>query len=177
MKKSAVIAIVFLLFATRTGYAQTEDPCALGFKVELTKAEFLGTVPPPTKPIRWASFGEAMHDCDVMILLSDTTYWSLVYEKEYYGTLNERYESLVGELKLGQQLRDSVIEEQKSFIAFQQSTIVGFDTLLVQSNQLVRDANANTGRALDRLKMMRLTSIGTLAIGIGGVLVVAAIVK
>ena len=163
MKKSALLCVALMLSVTGVSYAQS--PCTLGFNLRLEKNQLL------RNGYNFRAIAGDMRDCDSLILLSDTLYQSLFIQIEYYKSLGAKLDSLVVELDEGRALRDSMISEQQSFIAFQQGVITKYDSLLVQSNQLVRDATANTDRALRRLTLLRWASIGGIAIGAGGLLV------
>ena len=118
--------------------------------------------------VNWSAF---LQGCDRFVIASDSAYNFIIFEREYSKELNSRLESLVEELEDGRSLRDSLISEQKSFIAFQQDTINKYDNLLGQSNTLVERATANTDKALNRLRLLKWASIGGIAIGAGGLLV------
>ncbi len=164
--KKAALTVLLLLLIIPAGYAQS--PCGLDFKVRITKSQLL------SGRYNWRAIANDMTDCEAMALLSDTLYQSLVIQLEYQKALNKKLDSLVQVQDDGQSLRDSLNAVQKSFIAYQQGVINKYDTLLVQSNQLIKDANANTDRALRRLTLLRWTSIGGIAIGVGGLLVALA---
>lgn len=166
MKLQTIIVFIVLLSVIRTGYAQDFDPCMADFTV--TKAGLAEGKP------NWKRVGERMRACDAFVVVSDSAY---LFRKAFNNTLQANYDSLVVELKRGQAWRDSLVVEQSSFITLQTNVINRYDSLLVQSNKLVLDANANTTRALRRIKLLQWASVGSLAIGIGGVLAVAAIVK
>ena len=154
-----IVAILFV--AAGPVYAQV-DPCAQDFKRTVTK-DIASRV----------NLSSMLTNCDSLIILSDSAYNFMIFEREFNKELNGRLEGIVDELEDGRKLRDSLIAEQKNFIAFQQSVITRYDSLLVESNTLVRRATANTDKALNRLSLLKWTSIGGIAIGVGGILVAA----
>lgn len=165
-------ALVFILivgfFAAPSVYAQNVprvDPCGQDFKRTVTRAQVFNN------QVNWRAF---LDGCDSFVIASDSAYNYMIFEREFYKELNGRLESLVKELEDGRMLRDSLISEQKNFIAFQQDTINKYDNLLEQSNTLVERATANTDKALNRLRLLKWASIGGIAIGAGGLLVALA---
>ena len=167
MKISAIFIAAILFVAARPGYAQDQrvDPCAQDFIRTITKTQVVNN------RVNWHAFLEG---CDSFVVASDSAYNFMILEREYYKELNGRLESLVAELEAGQELRDSLITEQKSFIVFQEETIGKYDNLLEESNALVKRATANTDRALNRLRLLKWASVGGIAIGAAGLLVALA---
>ena len=163
MKKYTVITLCLVLFAVGSGFAQS--PCGLDFRLRLEKSELL------RDGYNFRAIASEMANCNTLALLSDTLYQSLFIQLEYYKSLNTKFDSLTRVLDEGRSLRDAMITEQQSFIDFQKGVITQYDSLLVQSNQLVRDATRNTDRALRRITLLRWASIGGLTIGAVGVLV------
>ncbi len=167
MKTILVFAITLLFFAAGPSYVQGQvDPCAKDFVRKISKAQI------DNDRVNWKAF--LTSQCDTLRIVSDSAYTALIIEQEFYKELNRKFESLVEELDQGQQLRDSMITRQDTFIDLQRGVINNYDNLLDQSNQLIIDANANTTKALNRLKLLKWVSIGGIVLGAGGLLVALA---
>ena len=166
MRVLAVCLLAIAFLTARPGSAQNRvDPCGQGFTRTITKDQVVNN------RVNWPAF---LDGCDSFVIASDSAYNYMIFEREFYKELNSRLEGLVAELEDGRNMRDSLISEQKGFIALQQSVITRYDSLLVESNTLVRRATDNTDKALNRLRLLRWTSIGGIAIGVGGLLVALA---
>ena len=167
MKTTLVFAITLLFFAAGPSYVQGQvDPCAKDFVRKISKAQI------DNDRVNWKAF--LTSQCDTLRIVSDSAYTALIIEQEFYKEINRKFESLVGELDQGQRLRDSMITRQDTFIDLQRGVINNYDNLLDQSNQLIIDANANTTKALNRLKLLKWVSIGGIVLGAGGLLVALA---
>ncbi len=167
MKTIVVFALTLLFFAAGPSEVQGQvDPCAKDFVRKVSKAQI------DNDRVNWKAF--LTSQCDTLRIVSDSAYTALIIEQEFYKELNRKFESLVGELDQGQRLRDAMITRQDTFIVFQRGVINNYDHLLDQSNQLIIDANANTTKALNRLKLLKWVSIGGIVIGAGGLLVALA---
>ena len=162
MKLQLIIVFIVLLLVVRTGYAQETpfDPCMNEFTV--TKAQLVAG------SLDWIRIGERMRACKAFVVKSDSAY---LFQKAFNDTLQANYDSLVVELKRGQAWRDSLVVVQDSFITLQSNVINKYDRLLVESNQLILDANANTTKALKQISLLKWVSIGGIVIGVGGLLV------
>ncbi len=167
MKTIVVFTLTLLFFAAGPRYVQGQvDPCAKDFVRKVSKAQI------DNDRVNWKAF--LTSQCDTLRIVSDSAYTALIIEQEFYKELNRKFESLVGELDQGQRLRDAMITRQDTFIDLQRGVINNYDNLLDQSNQLIIDANANTTKALNRLKLLKWVSIGGIAIGVGGLVVALA---
>ena len=164
MTLRSVIALILLLSVIRTGHAQDVpfDPCTKEFSV--TKADLANNT------FNWQLVGQRMQTCQAFVVVSDSAF---LVQRAFREAFEANYDSLIVELKQGQRWRDSLITQQSSFITYQQGVITRYDSLLVQSNQLVTDATRNTDRALRRLSLLRWASIGGITIGLAGILAAA----
>ena len=168
MKNLMLLLCGGLLFGVMPAAAQM-NPCGASFNFSVTKSEFTNN------RINWQNIGRQMQTCDSLLVMSKPAFRKVVVEREFERARADSLRVLVGVLEQGQDLRGELIQQQDSFIQFQQQKLQEYDQLLVRSNQLVEDATRNTDRALKQIKLYKLLSAGGIVIGGAGILIGAAL--
>lgn len=152
MKKIFSFLLLFILFASLPAQ---EGPCDNPKKLVPLKK---GTAYVP--------------DCDSLVVVNLARYKQLVYELEYYKSLQRDYKELSEGLDEKSELLEKHISNLDLYIAKQDSMIQKYRGLFIEGDSLVTRSTKNTDRALQELKKARLKMFlySAAAIVVGGTL-------